>query len=96
MADLGQLQAPIAEYMAKLGAVIAADAARYAPKRTGELAGSIHPVVEGTTVRIVASAPYAAYVEEGHRIVAWGHNTGKIEPPEPFLRPALYQERGAL
>jgi hypothetical protein len=36
---------------------------------------------------------YAAYVELGHRVVAWGHDTGTAKGPQPFLRPALYQER---
>jgi len=39
---------------------------------------------------------YAAYVELGHRIVAWGHDTGRSKPPQPFLRPALYTVRGLI
>lgn len=38
---------------------------------------------------------YAAYVELGHRIVVFGHQTGRSKPPQPFLRPALYTVRGA-
>jgi len=38
---------------------------------------------------------YAAYVELGHRVVAWGHDTGTEKQPQPFLRPALYQLRAA-
>lgn len=38
---------------------------------------------------------YAAYVELGHRVVAWGHPMGYSKPPQPFLRPALFAVRGA-
>lgn len=38
---------------------------------------------------------YAAYVELGHRVVVFGHDTGRRKEPQPFLRPALYQIRGA-
>lgn len=38
---------------------------------------------------------YAAYVELGHRIVAWGYDTGEHKEAQPFLRPALYQLRVA-
>jgi hypothetical protein len=37
---------------------------------------------------------YAAYVELGHRIVAWGYDTGLHKGAQPFLRPALYTVRG--
>jgi hypothetical protein len=38
---------------------------------------------------------YAAYVELGHRVVAWGHDMGYSKGPQPFLRPALYSVRSA-
>lgn len=38
---------------------------------------------------------YAAYVELGHRIVVFGHATGRSKGPQPFLRPALYSVRSA-
>lgn len=38
---------------------------------------------------------YAAYVELGHRVVAWGHDMGYSKGPQAFLRPALYTVRGA-
>lgn len=81
----------------KLGPAIADDAKRYCPKRTGALADSIEHHMEGHTLVVSATGSdertYAAYVELGHRIVAWGHATGRVQPPQPFLRPALYQAR---
>jgi hypothetical protein len=45
-------------------------------------------------LRVGSNLHYAAPVEEGHRIVAWGHETGKFQPPQPYLKPALYRRRG--
>jgi len=87
------LAAPQAEMLERLGVDIEGDAKAHCPVDTGRLRESIGHEVDGDTVRVTASAPYAAYVEEGHRIVAWGHDTGRVEPPEPFLRPALYKPR---
>jgi hypothetical protein len=83
----------------KLGPAIRDDAKRYCPKRTGTLADSIEDHLEGHTLIVSATGSderaYAAYVELGHRIVAWGHKTGRVQPPSPYLRPALYQQRAA-
>lgn len=83
--------------LSKLGPEIEADAKRYAPVRTGHLRESISHRVEGHTLIVEASADYAAYVEMGHRI-AHGPHMSEVGPkavaPRPFLRPALYQERG--
>lgn len=38
---------------------------------------------------------YAAWVELGHRVVVFGRDMGYNKAPQPFLRPALYQVRGA-
>jgi hypothetical protein len=82
-----------------LGPAIRDDAKRYAPKLSGALAGSIEDHVEDHTLVVSATGSderdYALYVESGHRIVAWGNKTGRVQPPQPFLRPALYQERSA-
>jgi hypothetical protein len=65
------------------------------PKRTGDLADSIERHLEGHDLIVSASGSdereYALYVEKGHRIVAWGHQTGRVKGPEPFLVPALYE-----
>lgn len=68
---------------------VAVDAIENAPKKTGRLAASIHAI--GNEVH--ATAPYAVPVELGHRIVAWGNETGKFQPPQPYLRPALFKRR---
>jgi hypothetical protein len=77
----------------KLGPDIVADAIRYAPKDTGNLADHIdHSVHEGE-LRVTAHTRYAAAVENGHRVVSHGHVTDTVVPPRPFLRPALYKKR---
>ena len=70
----------------RLGPDIRDDAKRYAPVRTGELRDSIGHHMEGHTLIVEASAPYAAYVEMGtrpHTITAHGdyslHNAGTDE-----------------
>ena len=84
----------------RLGPAIAGDAARYAPKRTGALAESVEHHMEGQTLIVSAKGSdereYAAYVELGHRVFHPSTRiTGpEVVQPEPFLRPALYQERG--
>lgn len=83
----------------KLGPAIAKDAKRFCPKRSGALADSIEDHLEGHSLIVSATGSdersYAAYVELGHRIVAFGHKTGRVQPPEPYLRPALYTTRSA-
>jgi hypothetical protein len=82
-----------------LGPAIRDDARRFCPKRSGDLADSLERHLEEHTLIVSATGSekreYAAYVELGHRIVAWGHETGHVQPPSPFLRPALYQQRSA-
>jgi hypothetical protein len=90
-----QLDVPIHALLDHLGNAVADDARANAPRRTGHLAASIgHEVVDNETARVTAGADYSAAVEEGHRIVAWGHDTHRMQPPQPFLRPALYKPRG--
>jgi hypothetical protein len=81
--------------------VIAGDARRYAPKRSGSLAGSVEHHMEGDDLIVSATGgddgrTYAAYVELGHRVFhpSTGVTGPEVVQPEPFLRPALYQERG--
>jgi len=86
-------------FMDTLGPAIRDDAKRFCPKRTGALAESIERHLEGLTLIVSATGShereYAAFVELGHRIVAYGHQTGRVKAPSPYLRPALYQERAA-
>lgn len=67
------------------------------PIDTGDLRNSIgvrpglfgaHEVHVGGT-----DAPYWAHVEYGHRLVAWGHDTGRTVPAQPYMRPAIYAVR---
>ena len=84
----------------RLGPDIAADAKRFAPKRTGALAESVEHHMEAEKLIVSATGStereYAAYVELGHRVYhpSTGITGPEIVHPEPFLRPALYQERG--
>lgn len=70
-------------------------AKRLAPVDTGHLRESISSIIEGDIGTVMATADYALFVEEGHRIAYRGadgevHYTGGVVPPQPFLRPALY------
>jgi len=105
--NVGGLRAAVAEgweelATGRLGPEIREDAKRYCPERTGALAASIHDEFDQATQELIVEATgseerdYAAYVELGHRI--YHPSTGETGPevvlPEPFLRPALYTERG--
>jgi hypothetical protein len=86
---------------AELGPAIAGDAKRYVPKDTHALEETIDHHVEDHTLIVSAGnneeVDYAAYVELGHR-VAHGPGMSEVGPkvvaPQPYLRPALYTERG--
>ena len=98
----GQVDAAVHSLLAdRLGPDIAADAKRYAPKRTGSLADSVEHHMNGDTLIVSATGSdereYAAYVELGHRVFhpSTGITGPEVVQPEPFLRPALYQERGS-
>lgn len=84
----------------KLGPDIADDARRYCPERTGDLKASIEHHLDGDDLIVSATGSeertYAAYVELGHRVYhpSTGEVGPEVVPPQPFLRPALYQQRG--
>jgi hypothetical protein len=85
----------------KLGPEIAGDASRYAPVDTGALAESVEHHMEGDDLIVSATGgadgrTYAAWVELGHRVYhpSTGQVGPEVVPAEPFLRPALFQERG--
>lgn len=82
-------------FEARLGPDIARDARAIAPIDTGRLKESIDHIVIDHVLRVEAGAPYALYVEEGHRNVAWGHFVvdNPWVPGQPFLTPALYTVR---
>lgn len=97
----GEVRAGIASFFEdRLGPDIAGDARRYCPERTGALRDSIEHHIEDGDLIVSATGGdggrvYAAYVELGHRVYhpSTGVTGPEIVPPEPFLRPALYQQR---
>lgn len=89
----GRLTGDVADLLEHVAVAVEADAKAGCPVDTGHLRDSIEHEVSGDTARVGSNVDYAGYVEEGHRIVAWGHDTGRFQPPEPYLRPALYRQR---
>jgi hypothetical protein len=81
----------------RLGPDIRDDAKGLCPKRTGALADSIESHLNDHTLVIAATGSderwYAAWVELGHHLVAWGRQTDEFVAPRPFMRPALYMAR---
>jgi hypothetical protein len=97
----GRVRAATADWLdTRLGPDIADDARRYCPERTGALRSSIEHHVEGDDLIVSATGSdertYAAYVELGHRVYhpSTGVTGPEVVPPQPFLRPALYRQRG--
>lgn len=87
----------------KLGPMMKAEVIKNTPVDTGALADSVEMNVDRTKHKLYIQAYgddlreahnrkyYAAYVDLGHEIVAWGNPTGKIQPPTAFMRRALYR-----
>lgn len=98
----GDVDAAVEEWLdEKLGPEIARDAKRYCPERSGSLMESIEHHIEDGDLIVSATGGeegrvYAAYVELGHRVYhpSTGEVGPEVVPPQPFLRPALYQARG--
>lgn len=65
----------------------------------GSLRDSIRFFLRGHALIVIATGSdgraYAYWVETGHRIVVFSHDTGRLKEAQPFLRPALYTVRGA-
>ena len=65
---------------------------RNAPVDTGNLRRSheiILPGGDATEAGVLASAPYSLYVHEGHRIIAFGRDTGRYQPADPWMRRSI-------
>ncbi|RLF17843.1 MAG: hypothetical protein DRN06_02965 [Thermoprotei archaeon] len=60
-----------------------------APVRTGALRGSITKRAAGLKGVVTPTIYYAVFVELGHRIVAWGHDTGRWWPGVFYLKRAV-------
>jgi len=84
-----------------IGPAILADMQLGCPVDTGTLLASLDKaMVDDTTLRVGSKdVDYAVYVVEGHRIVYRNRDgekvdTGRIQPGQDFMRPALYRRRG--
>lgn len=84
-------------FLEELGPAIVADERRYVPVDTGNLLEHCEPPRLSTHDLIIEnSADYARWVEFGHWTPAEidGHPAHQTwVPPQPFMRPAVYQER---
>jgi len=89
------------ELLARLTGEVLVDAKAGCPVDEGNLRDSLESEIRGDTGRVGTNLNYGIYVEEGHRVAykdsATGETvfTGEVVPPQPFLRPALYRNRGA-
>jgi hypothetical protein len=62
------------------------------PIRTGQLKSShvLSPATMHTAkAEVYTQKEYAVPVHEGHEIVAWGHHTGRRQPPNPWFKRAV-------
>lgn len=62
------------------------------PKRTHQLQQShlLSPASIGSMhAEVYTEKEYAVPVHEGHRIVAWGHDTGRFKPANPWMERAV-------
>lgn len=69
------------------------------PVRTGQLQQS-HVMTPATVhtarAEVYTEKEYAVPVHEGHRIVAWGHDTGRKQPPNPWMKRAAERAEGKI
>ena len=74
----------------KAVAVIAADARRRAPKRSGKLAKGIKPSITNKGVALVSRAPHARIFEFGGRHPIFGNRERWVfQPARPHVFPAV-------
>lgn len=85
----------------RLGPEIAGDARDFCPVDTGALKESIEDHMDGDDLIVSATGgadgrTYARFVEFGHRVYhpSTGVTGPEVVPAEPFLRPALFKQRG--
>ncbi|MGM9543618.1 MAG: HK97-gp10 family putative phage morphogenesis protein [Romboutsia timonensis] len=105
--NLGDLQ-HLQSALGRACAVVEASAKQKAPKDTGALARSITSEVNGTEGVVFTTSEYAPYVEYGTGLFAeesgrntpWSYEDDKGEwhttsgqKPQPFMRPALDENR---
>lgn len=86
----------------RIGPLILADMVTGVPVDTGDLRASLDKGLVAPDLLRVGSKDvhYAAAVEEGHRIVYKDRSTGeivdtgRIQPAQPYMKPALFRQRG--
>ena len=65
------------------------------PADTGRLRGAwARSAPAGGSIEVYNPVEYASYVEYPHRIVAWGHDTGRVKEGVYMLRDAVEESRG--
>ena len=84
------LKKAVSEALIESAGIVARDASRRAPVRTGTLRHSIDIATDDTEASIGTNVDYAYWVE--YAIGKQARLTGEI----PFLRPALYNNREAI
>lgn len=61
------------------------------PVKTSQLQKShlLRPATQRTlSAEVYTEKEYAVPVHEGHRIIAWGNDTGRFQPPNPWMERA--------
>ena len=85
----------------KLGPMMRDEVIKNCPVDTGALAASTDYHVEDHKLYVTAIGDesreaenrryYASWVDLGHRIFIFGHDSGKVQPPTFYMRRALYR-----
>lgn len=66
------------------------------PADTGRLRGAwARSAPAGGSIEVYNNTEYAPFVEFGHRIVAFGHDTGRVKEGTYMLRDAVEESRGS-
>lgn len=98
-----KLAALVDHALDRLGPMVADEVRRNTPRDTGALVESVEDIVDRGAHKLYIQAYgddlreadnrkyYAAYVDLGHRLIAWGHDTGRVIAPTAFMRRALYR-----
>jgi len=76
--------------------VVAKDARRQAPKRSGALGKGIRPSATNTGARLISKAQHARIHEFGGRHPVFGTETWVFQPARPHIFPAVDAGRAAV
>ena len=87
---VSQLPVERARFLAQEAELVAGRAKLKTPVDTGRLrAGFFTTMNSGEEAVVANNTEYAGHVEYGHRIVAFGHDTGRVKQGEHMLRDAI-------